>query len=940
MKRARPAGSSSKPFDFLAACRCGVDDCGTHDPAAYEYDKVTLPETVLPTAYELDLTLQLEKHTFDGVVRIGVVIHSEGLKTIKLHAVDLTLHHAEIETSGAALQQSNAISMDAEEKTASISFTQPLPAGEAYLKITYSGVLNDKMDGFYRSTYTNRHGESSVMASTFFCATTARKCLPCWDEPLRKATFTCSLTVPAHLTALSNTPELSTSAAQGGDGMKCVRFEPTPRMSTYLLAFVVSDLDVLSARSASGVLCRVFTPPGKAQLGQWALDHAVLALDRFADLFGVAYPLPKADLVALPEFSMGAMENWGLVTYRETKLLLAEGASPAQRQGVAETVIHEIAHQWFGNLVTMAWWDDIWLNEGFATWMETHVCAGAHADWQKWDQFVANTQGGALARDALRSSHPIQLPMERAEQVDECFDAISYLKGASVIRMLYAFVGEAAFFEGLKSYMQAFRYGNARTHDLWQCLEAASGKKVGDIASDWTRQQGFPLLTLERIGPSHNGRCRIVLRQEWYQGDGAPVATEDAKAWSIPVFIAGAGAGSARPPLPGALPLAGNGDGTTDSPLLKLMPRFTTVTFSVPCDGRWLKLNAGQHVPLRVKYPDEMVPQLAQAMRAGELPPVDRIGLISDAASLCRAGKLEPALYLELLGTCDAEHDPVVLSQSLERMGALAGLLGSASPQGAAFAKFVAAVLRPQLDALGWVPQPTDGHLTRKLRATVLDLLPRFCRDEPSVCEEARRRFDAFSADPSAAAAQLQLPSDIQAPVFSLVLSSGGEPEFEAMLTLYGAAELDAATKARALAALGSAPTAALRARALELTVTGSVVKAQDIALIPAAVHGASDEGRQAAWEFFKAHHEEYTTRAGGGLSNLMDSLIGACCARFSTEAQRADVAGFFEAHPFPKNSKKIATLLEEIKTSVAYLECLTSGSSLLSWLEQRAASS
>ena len=498
--------------------------------------------------------------------------------------------------------------------------------------------------------------------------------------------------------------------------------------------------------------------------------------------------------------------------------------------------------------------------------------------------------------------------------------------------MLHAVVGEDAFFEGLRSYMRAFRYGNATTNDLWKCLEAASDQKVAEIAGDWTRQQGFPLLTLEKMGASTNGRVRIVLRQEWYQADGSSVGKEEAKLWTVPVFVASSQAEEA------AGEAAANG--TPGKPLLKLMPRFPNVTFSVPCDGRWLKLNAGQSVPMRVKYPDDMIPRLAEAMRARALPPVDRIGLISDASSICRAGKLDPALYLELLSTCEAEVDPIVLCQSFERMAGLAGLLGTASAVGAAFAKFVASMLSPQLAQLGWVPAPSDGHLTRKLRATVLNLLPQFCRHDPEVCSEARRRFVAFVADPLGAAAHLELPSELQAPVFSLVLSSGGEAEFNSLLNLYDEPNVDVATKARALAALGDAPTAALRARALELTVTSNRVKAQDIALVPAAVHGASDDGRQAAWDFFKAHHEQYQARAGGGLSNLMDGLIAACCGRFCTEAQRADVAAFFEANPFPKNAKKIATLLEEMATSTKYLNYLVSGGSLLSWLDRRASTS
>ena len=511
--------------------RC--NQCRTHEAAVVKYKRKELPDAILPSAYELHLDVQLDACRFDGEVYISLDVRQEGLTAITLHAVELAFKQVQLvrpEEGSLADWDAESIVTEPADGTATFTFAAPVPVGPQRLRISYS-VLNDKMDGFYRSTYTDRQGKPATMASTFFCATTARKCLPCWDEPLRKATFTCSLTVPSHMTALSNMPErdghedaASASPLDAGGARKTVHFAPTPRMSSYLLCFVVSELDATCATSASGVLCRVFTPPGKAALGQWALEHAALALDRFAELFGVPYPLPKADLVAIPDFAMGAMENWGLVTYRETKLLLApEGASASQRQAVAETVVHEVAHQWFGNLVTMSWWDDIWLNEGFATWMEQHVNAATHPEWHIWTQFVAGTQGGALTRDALRSSHPIQMPLERAEMVDEAFDAISYLKGASVIRMLHAVVGEAAFFGGLRAYIRSFTYGNATTADLWAALSASSGSDIGAIAGDWTRQKGFPLITLEaaRPLPRDGGGIRLMVKQEWYLSDGS-----------------------------------------------------------------------------------------------------------------------------------------------------------------------------------------------------------------------------------------------------------------------------------------------------------------------------------------------------------------------------------------------------------------------------------
>jgi puromycin-sensitive aminopeptidase len=334
------------------------------------------------------------------------------VKSITLHANELKVHTASFEGVGAAT------SIVLGDSTVTCTFASELPVGTGVVTLTFTGEHNDKMNGFYRSEYTDIKGEKQLMVSTQFEPIDARKAFPCWDEPLRKATFTCSLRVPSHMTALSNMPE-ATSLSHA-DGTKTVTFLESPRMSTYLLAFVVGEFDHVSALTKRGVLIRVFCPPGKPQLGAFALECACNALDRYDEAFGQPYPLPKSDMVAIPEFAAGAMENWGLVTYREVDLLLDEAASSRQRQRVAEVVIHELAHQWFGNLVTMAWWDDLWLNEGFATWMETGITAELYPEWKMWEQFITDMQGRALDLDALRSSHPIQVRPRRDRHPHRC----------------------------------------------------------------------------------------------------------------------------------------------------------------------------------------------------------------------------------------------------------------------------------------------------------------------------------------------------------------------------------------------------------------------------------------------------------------------------------------------------------------------------------------
>jgi aminopeptidase N len=461
-----------------------------------------------------------------------------------------------------------------EAQTVTLTFAKPLPVGAgasagATLRLAFTGTLNDKMAGFYRSAYTAPGGERRHMGVTQFEATDARRAFPCWDEPSLKATFSVSLRVPADRTALSNMPPKSTvlastvadgdkgttgsSAVQKGPpGWKDVLFERTPLMSTYLVAWVVGEFDVVESATAEGVAVRVWTPPGLAEQGRcantlpcthrcarchshhriracacsFALDVAAKTLSFFTQYFGAAYPLPKMDMarthdariyafthscahhlnlthasfflsfflsaqVAVPDFAAGAMENWGLVTYR-TVLALYDPASTgsAVKQQIAYVVCHELAHQWFGNLVTMEWWSDLWLNEGFATWAGWLAVDSLFPEWRVWDQFLVNEQARGLELDGLASSHPIEVEIPDASKVNEIFDAISYAKGASAIHMLVAYMGEASFRQGMRLYVQRHAWGNAATRHLWRALGDASGKPVADLMACWTQQTG------------------------------------------------------------------------------------------------------------------------------------------------------------------------------------------------------------------------------------------------------------------------------------------------------------------------------------------------------------------------------------------------------------------------------------------------------------------
>ena len=450
-----------------------------------------LPNSVLPEKYRLSLTPDLQNFTFEGQVDVDVNIEAP-VTDIVLNAAELTLHEATL-AQGETTIQARSIAVDEEAETATITLEAEAVPGPATLSISYRGTLNDQLKGFYRSRYQDTEGNEQYLATTQFEATDARRALPCWDEPALKATFQVSMTVPSNLTAVSNTPAVSESNA--GNGLKTVSFAETPRMSTYLLAFIVGDLASVKAKAPNGTLMRVFATRGNEHLGQFALDTAIRLLEYYNDYFGIPYPLEKLDHFAIPDFAAGAMENWGAITYREVALLFdPENSAAPTRQRIVEIIAHEMAHMWFGDLVTMDWWDDLWLNESFASWMGNKATDALYPDWSMWTQFLYQDIGEGLRIDALRNSHPIEANVKDPGEIREIFDAISYSKGASILWMLEQYLGEDAFRKGLHAYLSRHMYGNARGADLWQAMEDESGQPVISLMDSWIKQTGFPVL--------------------------------------------------------------------------------------------------------------------------------------------------------------------------------------------------------------------------------------------------------------------------------------------------------------------------------------------------------------------------------------------------------------------------------------------------------------
>ena len=761
--------------------------------------RILLPDNVIPGHYDLELKPDLDLLTFSCKEEITVAILHPCPSSITLHSREISIIEASFASAdGAKTFTCKGIAYDLTLKTVTLDFGEALPAGQGIVHISFSGILNGDMAGFYKSTYSDADGNKKIMASTQFEALDARRAFPCVDEPAKKATFSISMIVKTHLTAVSNMPEITCQYL--GKGLKKVVFDLTPKMSTYLLAFAVGEFDMIRAVSKNNVEIRIFSPPGRAEQGRFALDCGVRALDFYDDFFGVPYPLPKLDMMCVTEFAAGAMENWGLVTYREVALMIDEDkASPQTKQRVASVVAHELAHQWFGNLVTMAWWEGLWLNEGFANWMQ-HFCIDAlYPEYKIWEAFTTDSLGAAQRLDSLKTSHPVIVPIKHAEEVEQVFDAISYCKGSCVVNMVFALLGRAAFRKGLQVYFAQHAYGNTETEDLWAAWSEVSGLDISSLMRNWTQVMGYPYLTVVSEMRSAT-ELTVVLEQDMFLADGSK--SSDAPLWSIPLLFA----------TPAGL--------VSETAQVMSQKRQE---FKIPLKGAsdWVKINAGQKALVRVCYSADMLAKLHTGISSKLLSPVDRASVLLDAYALAKARLASPEIVIDLLRAFTDEDSSVVWDALSAVLNGLHLLLEQISPAvSEAFGQFAQRIVLAGLDKCGWDPLPSDTHTCKLLRSTVLALLDTFACSDAAVVAEARRRYLGHFDDPA------MLPSDYKTTVFKIVLQAGGVEEYEKILKTYYATS-DNQERKYPMLTLGATQDMQLKARTLEWCYFSGDVKMQ-----------------------------------------------------------------------------------------------------------------
>lgn len=844
-----------------------------------------LPKAAVPSNYAIRLKPDLDRLTFEGSEDIAVQV-DKPTKVIVLNCLEIKLTSVKYRGEEQKFDDGIEVTFEEEKETVTLAFPEELKVGKGTLSLSFTGILNDKMKGFYQNKYFTATGEQRFGASTQFEATEARRAFPCWDEPAIKATFDITLVVPQNRVGLSNMPVSKEVELESDKEWKVLTFQRSPVMSTYLVAFVVGEYDYVEKKDTDGVIVRVYTPVGKKNQGTFALEVAVKTLPFYKNYFGVGYPLPKMDLIAIADFAGGAMENWGLITYRETALLVDEAhSSAASKQTVALVVGHEIAHMWFGNLVTMEWWTNLWLKEGFATWIEYLCVDHCFPEYDIWTQFASNDLSRALDLDALKNSHPIEVEVGHPSEVDEIFDAISYSKGSSVIRMLHDFVGDEDFRKGMRLYLSKHAYKNTSTEDLWVALAEASAKPIEAIMNTWTKQLGFPVI---KVSEELDGDKRILkLHQEKFTADGSK---DDKKMlWMVPITVSSASS-------------------TQEAIHRSILDKAEgTFTLNGVKATDWVKLNIGGVGFYRTLYPPDMLEKLLPAVRDQSLPPRDRLQLQGDLFALARAGIASCVDVLKLTDAFENETNYTVWENLSGNLGMLSILFQHTDFHGN-FLAFVRKLFGPVMKRIGWEPTDGEGHLTRMLRSLVVGRLGR--AGDEAVIKEARERF-AKHCDGSQV-----LPADLRSAIYGIVLKHGGEAEYEAMLKLLHASDHQE-EKVRVLRSLGLTSDPALMKRTLDFSLSNDV-RSQDTVGVIVGLTG-SVEGRKLAWKFVQDQWDELHRRFPGLF--LLSRLVAATTENFVTEEMAVEVENFFRTHPAPAAERTIQQSLENIRLNCQQLE-------------------
>jgi len=841
-----------------------------------------LPGMAVPSNYNLTLSPDFAKDNFMGLETIQVQVLKPTSKIV-LHAADINFEDSSI--SSGSTNQKAKVTLDPGTETATLSVDGTLEPGPAAISIRYTGILNDQLRGFYLG----REDNGQKYAGTQLEATDARRAFPAFDEPEYKATFDITVIADRPETVISNGAVVSDLAGPE-EGKHTVRFATTARMSCYLVAIVVGHFEYLEG-SADGIPIRVYTVRGKKKLAAFALETAKQSIRFFNQYFGIRYPFGKLDLIGLPDFAPGAMENTGAIVSRESSLLVDEqNATFFQKRLVAEDMAHEIAHQWFGDLVTMKWWDDSWLNEGFATWMQTKSVAVWKPELNVLvdDVLGANAFLGpdaTMEEDSLVSTHPVHQPAETPGQILELFDPISYGKAAGVLWMLESYLGPETFRKGVHNYLKQHAYGSATSEDFWNSLTAVSNKPVGLIMSAFINQAGLPLVSIE-------AKCRgnvtdVTLWQQRYFADRSLFNSGSDESWPIPVCMK---VGTDR-------------TGQTQERCVLLSKKRERVILS-GC-ASWVMGNVRAAGYYRTGYDSGDLQAMSRNLET-ELTPSERIRLLSDAWASVRVGRQSIEDYLGLLDGLKAESDTAMIDIGTTELEYIGRYLVS-EPDRASYERWVKGLLSRLAEDLGWQAAPGEGDERKALRAQVFLTLGATARD-PGVLEKAGKLAQAF-IDGSTA-----MDAAMADTVLQLAAIHGGTAFYDQVLDRMNRAA-SPQDYYQSLTVFESFEDPALLDRTLKLAMTGEV-RTQDAFGRTGVIGGvmANPAGERLAWDFVREHWEEIGKKLGG--YNGTGGLVAAT-ASFCDPELHSQVEDFFSHRQIPDAERTLRQSLEHINYCV-----------------------
>ena len=837
--------------------------------AADKASEHRLPSNVVPERYEISLTPDLRAFTFAGEESVAVRVVTATAEVV-LNALELEIDKVSAERGGVSV--GGKATLEPAHERARLSFDHALEQGDWTLRIAFRGILNDKLHGFYRSTYKDAKGNTHLVASTQFEATDARRAIPCWDEPALKARFKVRLVIDEGLTAISNAGVESERGL--GGGKKEVVYKETIKMSTYLLAFIVGEFEATEPTDA-GTPLRVAHVPGKHALTAWAKEIGAFSLKWFANYYEVPYPGDKLDLIAIPDFASGAMENLGAITFRETALLIDDHtASRAELERVADVVAHENAHMWFGDLVTMEWWNGIWLNEAFATFMEMLAVDAWKPNWKRWESFSIS-RSAAMAIDALSSTRPIEFTVLSPEDARAMFDVLTYEKGASVLRMLEQYLGAEIFRKGIAAYLRKHQYANAETGDLWDALERASDQPVRKLMDSWIFQPGFPIV---EAALGADGRSLVVRQRRFFFLADNAAAGHD-QLWQVPVMVR-----------------AKTASGITTHRLL-LDGREATLDLGGQVE--WALLNEGSHGFYRVRYAPSLLAALGRNL--GELHAVERYSLVSDSWAATVAGMMPLKEFVAMLRAMRGETDLNVWRAMLAPLGYLDTIVNGAERP--ALAAAVREIVSGAAARLGWDPQPGEDELTRQLRGSLWGALGTL-GDDHGVQRQAAEIYARYLKDPAS------VDRDLVPPVISILAYSGDRARYEEFKQHFKSGRTPQEEQ-RYLFSLANFRRAELSRATMEMTLTGEVRTQNAPYLMHALLVNTSS--RYEAWDFVKKHWEEM-------IRKFPDNALPRMCEAIAGLLDRdAEVHDFFQAHRVRLGGKIIDQHLERLRVAVAF---------------------